>query len=158
MATYDEGARLAAARILIARATVAAALAVPGGCLSVGFRGWDTVFLLAVCFLGGFITWVAYAGRYEGPESISVLSINFFGAGIVYWLGVFIYPQGLLTCGTFVLVTAWVIRLRYCPAPPPPSNVRHADLHLSAQRHCLVGDILLTAGTLLVLVVTLNVV
>ena len=83
--------------------------------------------------MGGFITWAAYADRYDGPESIPVLSINFFAAAVFYWLGVRIYPLGLLTCGAFVLVTACVIRFRYCAAPPPPSNVRYADLHLSAQ-------------------------
>lgn len=158
MATYDEGARLAAARIVIARATVAAALAVPGGCLGVGFGGQGTLVLLAVCFLGAFVTWAAYSDHYDGAESIPVLSIFFFGAAAFYWLGAFIFPLGLLIFGAFVLVTAWVIRLRYCPAPPPPNNVRYADLHLSAQRQCLVGDILLVATTLLVLVVSLSVV
>ena len=36
--------------------------------------------MLAVCILGGFITWAAYAGRYDGAESIPVLSIISFGA------------------------------------------------------------------------------
>lgn len=156
VATFDEAARLAAARILIARATMAAALTLPGGCLGVGFGGWGTAFLLSVCVLGAFITWAAYTDHYDGIESIPFLSIIFSGAVVFYWLGLIIFPLGLLIYGAFVLLTAWVIRLRHCPAPPPPSNVRYADLHLSAQRQCLVGDMLLVAATLLVLVVSLS--
>ena len=157
MATYAELSRLAAARIVIARAMVAAALAVPAGCLSVGFRGWGTVFLLAVCFLGAFGTWAAYTNRYDGLESIPGLSIPCCGTVVFYSLGLSIFPLGLLIFSASVLLTVWVIRLRHCPAPPPPSNVRYADLHRSAQRQCLVGDILLAAATLLVLAVSLHV-
>lgn len=119
VATFDEAARLAAARILIARATAAAALAAPCGCLSVGFGGWGTAFLLMACFLGAFITWAAYADHYDGIESIPLLSIIFSWAAVFYWLGVLIYPLGLLICDAFVLLTAWVIRLRHCPAYRP---------------------------------------
>ena len=120
--------------------------------------GWGTVFLLSVCFFGAFVTWGAYTDRDSGLESIPGLSIPCCGAAVFYSLGLSIFPLGILIFSAFVLLTAWVIRLRYCPAPPPPSNVRHADLHHSAQSHCLVGDILLVAATLLVLVVSVSIV
>ena len=80
--------------------------------------GWGTAFLLRVCFLGTFVTWAAYTDHYDGFESIPVLSIIFFGAALFYWLGLIIFPLGLLICRAFVLLTARVIRLRHCPAPP----------------------------------------
>ena len=157
VATFDEAARLAAGRTLIARATVAAALAVPIGCFSVGFGGWVTAFLLMACFLSAFITWVAYSDQYDGIKSIHLLCIIFSGAAVFYCFGL-IVPLGLLICGAFVLFTAWVTRFEDCPKPPPPGNVRFADLHQSARRQCLVGDILLSATTLLLLIVSLRVV
>jgi len=158
VATFDEAARLAAARTLIARATVVAALTVPVGCPGVGFYGRVTIGLLMACFLGAFITWVVYTDHYDGINSIPLLSLIFSGAAIFYWLGLLIFPLGLLICGAYVLLTAWVTRLGDYTPPPPPTNVRYADLHLSAQRQCLVGDILLVAATLLVLVVSSSVV
>jgi hypothetical protein len=158
VATFDEAARLSAARILIVRATAAAALAAPSGCLSTGFGGWSTLFLLTACFLGAFVAWAVYADHYDGIESIPLLFIIFCGAALFYWIGLIIFPPALLIYSAFALLTAWLVRLRFCPAPPPPENVRYADLHLSAQRQCLVGDILLVSATLLVLVVYLSVV
>jgi ribosomal protein L37E len=155
MAASAEWTRLAAARDVIMRATIAGALAVPAACDALGLAAWAQFLVILVAYVAAFLTWVVFTDAYRGLVSIPNLLTLFLALAVAIWLAVrFVLPLlGVITLAGSILLlgSAGLIRLRNWPTLSPPGNVRSRALRRSVIRHSVGGTLAVIAVSLLAL-------
>ena len=151
MAASAEWTRLATARELTVRATLAVVLALPAVCNAFGILGWAQFGVVAVAYVIAFWTWALLTGAYQGLASIPGL-LTLFVAVAVGAGRAFQYVPGLaLVAGVIALGLAWIVRLRDWPTLLPSANIRFAELRRLVLRYSLASTLLLIVASLLVL-------
>ncbi|UCC29102.1 MAG: hypothetical protein JSU86_12970 [Phycisphaerales bacterium] len=153
MAASAEWIRLVAARMLIVRATLAAALTIPAVLDHLGISGLSFFCVTAVAYLAAFLTWAVLTDVYTGPTSIPTLLVVLLGFGAFIRCIGHAGPWVSLAAGAVFLLLAWMVRIRYWPTLPPPSNTPSTELRRSVVRHSVAGTVLLLVASLLVVIV-----
>lgn len=153
MAASAEWIRLVAARMLIVRATLAAALTAPAVLNRLGISGLSSFCVIAVAYLAAFLTWAVLTDAYVGLASIPTLLMVLLGVGLFVTCIGHAVPWASLGVGTVFLLLAWMVRIRYWPRLAPPSNTPSAGLRRSVVHHSVTGTVLLLVASLLVVTV-----
>ena len=150
IAASGEWIRLVAARTLILRASVAAALAVPTVLDRFAISGLALLFVVGVVYFAAFLTWVALTDSYVGLASIPNLIIVFLGIGLAFVFVGNAEPWISFGLATVFLFFACTARTRRWPKLPPPGNAPSTELRRSVVRHSVAGNVLLIVASLLV--------
>lgn len=144
--------RLAVARRVVIKATIAGALVLPGVCDRLGVHGWAQFGVFAVAYMSAFLTWVFLSDAYRGLGSIPTLLMVFLAGPVAFRYTPIV---GFLVAGGVVtLASAWFNRLVDWPALSPAENVRSPGLRLSVVRYSVAAtSVLILASFLLILAV-----
>lgn len=156
MAASAEWIRLVAARMLIVRATWAAALTVPAVLDRLSINGLSSLCVIAIAYLAAFLTWAVLTDAYVGLASIPNLLTVLLGVGLFIMCIGHAVPWASLGVGIVFLLLAWTARIRYWPTLLPPSNTPSIELRRSVVRHSVAGTVLLLSASLLVVIVLLR--
>ena len=163
---YDAGAlrsivasedwiRFTAARCIIVRTALAAALAFPAACERIGVSGWAQFWLVAVAYVATFLTWVVVSDSYGGlvsvPNLLRLFVVLVFSLRFI--LG--FLPLLSLVGSIVALALAWVVRIRDWPALSPPETVRSPIWRRPIERYSLAATSILILATTLVLIASI---
>lgn len=143
--------RLIVARSAIVRATIAAGLAVPSVCHTLGATGWLLLLIMFATYAAVFVTWLEMTEAYHGPHSVPTLVRLFVGCGIGLTLLFWRLGPAVSMAGVFFLAAAWLKRLRDWPTLPTPPSAEPTDFRRFVDRHTRACSITLVASSLLVL-------
>ena len=152
LADSADWVRLAAARAVIVRASIAAALWMPLVVAKIGGSGFVLFVVTAAAYLSAYVITLVVTDAYKGPESLPGLITLFVTLGVALVLVLSTASVVVLVVGLVLLVHGWYVRLFKWVALAPSSNVRSTDVRRSVARHSIGATCLLIAASLLLLV------
>ena len=145
--------RLAAARAVIVRAAIAAALIIPIAAEKLGAGGFILLVVAAAAYLTAFTFAIIATDAYKGRESLVGLLALFVGLGVAFGLVLRLAFMVVLTVGIVLLAHGWYVRVFKWVALAPSSNVPSPELRRSVVRHSFGATCLVIIASLVLLFV-----
>ena len=155
MAESEDGMRLAAARSMVLRATIAATLAVPAVCDRFGISGWTRFWLVVVAYMAAFLSWIVVTDADAGMVSVPGLFRRFVLFALLMRFVLRYVPLVAFVCSVVALSLAWYVRICNWPPLSPRENLRLPSWRRRIDRYSLVGNLILALATILVLIVSI---
>ncbi len=151
----EDWLRFTAARCVVLRAVLAAALAFPAVCDRIGVSGWTRFWLVAVACVAAAVTWIVVSEAYGSLVSVP----NLFRLLVFFVLAIYLILRALpllAFIGSIVApALAWLVRIRDWPALSPPESIRSPIWRRSVERYSLAGTSILALATILVLIASI---
>jgi hypothetical protein len=153
LADSADWVRLAAARAVIVRAAIAAALITPVAAEKLGASGVVLLLVAAAAYLAVFLVSTIATNAYKGPESLVGLLTIFVGFGFAFGLALRLATILVLAVGMILLAHAWYLRIFKWVALAPSSNVPSLEIRRIVVRHSMGATGLVIIASLLLLFV-----
>ncbi len=143
--------RLAVARKVVIKATIAGALVLPVVCDRCNVHGWAQFGVLALAYMSAFLAWVFLSDAYRGLGSFPTLLVLFLAVAVA--MRYLLVSTGLvLAAGVAALAAAWINRLVDWPALSPAENVQSPGLPRAAVYYSVAATSVLIVASLLLIV------